>query len=290
MSGLEVAGLIIGIAGLVTVLREAHTLVKKHQERSLIRRVGLGSTASLARALDSGQLTLSSRYYGFRSAYGSPFEQGDEIAIRQLEQLLSQFERGLTAALKSAQLAGRINHPSDLVRVTITGRADSLRSLTDLAQRIAATQSIRAPSTYQSLRHPRQISYSNTSDSLGLPSTYGPLRRASQYKSVGELPRRRVRGRSRLTPSTTYNSSSGGSHSFQFSIDFPDTATNSFDDAQQPVGRNLSLLEQLINMRQEPVDMGPLGCDLCHRKFQKAHSLEQHRRSKGHLARERGEM
>lgn len=77
MSGIEVAGLVIGIAGLVTVLREAHTLVKKHQERSLIRRIGLGNTASLARALDSGQLTLASRYYGFRSAYGSPFEHGD---------------------------------------------------------------------------------------------------------------------------------------------------------------------------------------------------------------------
>lgn len=175
------------------------------------------------------------------------------------------------------------------MRVTITGRADSLRSLADLAQRIAATQSIRALSTYERLRRPSKISYSEPSNSLRLPSTYELLRRPRQFKSVEKPRTRRVYSRSPLTPSPTYNSSSGGSHSFQFSIDFPNTATNSFDDAQQPFGRNLSLQEQPIKMRVKPVNMGPLGCDLCQRKFHKEHSLEQHRKSRGHLARERGE-
>lgn len=90
MSGLEVAGLVIGIIGLVAVIKEANLQVKKLQQRRRIQTFGFsgGDTASLAKELQSSQLALTSRYNGFYDAYGRPFAQGD--GTKQIVKIIAE--------------------------------------------------------------------------------------------------------------------------------------------------------------------------------------------------------
>jgi len=79
MSGLEVAGLVIGAIGLVTIFKEAYTLVKAHRKRRRIRLFGFGvpDTTKLADEIYNGESALVTRYHGFHAAYGDAFARGD---------------------------------------------------------------------------------------------------------------------------------------------------------------------------------------------------------------------
>lgn len=72
LTGIEVAGLVLGVMGLVPMFKEAYKLVQARQQGSR------GSdTARLAEEVRNGETCLATRYQEFYRVYGEAFAKGD---------------------------------------------------------------------------------------------------------------------------------------------------------------------------------------------------------------------
>lgn len=79
MSGVEIAGLALGVAGvigLVPVFKEGYRLARSHRERRRIRLLGQ-STTKLENETHNGETMVANRYHEFYTAYGDAFARGD---------------------------------------------------------------------------------------------------------------------------------------------------------------------------------------------------------------------
>jgi hypothetical protein len=75
MSGLEIAGLVLGVMGLVPVFKEACSMVKKWRRRKFLK---AGSdSAGLANHLDESAVAIKDRYNEFYRLHGDAFARGD---------------------------------------------------------------------------------------------------------------------------------------------------------------------------------------------------------------------
>ncbi len=79
MSGAEIAGLVLGTAGLVPIFREGFRLVQSYRQRRRARLLGFmpPGTTALENETRNGETMIANRYEGFYAAYGDDFARGD---------------------------------------------------------------------------------------------------------------------------------------------------------------------------------------------------------------------
>ena len=79
MSGVEIAGLVLGAAGLVPVFKEGFKLVQSYRQRRRVRLLGFttSSSTALEKETRNGETIIANRYEEFYGAYGDAFARGD---------------------------------------------------------------------------------------------------------------------------------------------------------------------------------------------------------------------
>lgn len=79
MSGFEVAGLVLGIMGLVPIFKEGHRLVQSYRQSRRISLPGFMTPriTALEKETWNGGTAIETRYQGFVNAYGDAFASGD---------------------------------------------------------------------------------------------------------------------------------------------------------------------------------------------------------------------
>ncbi|KAK6351239.1 hypothetical protein TWF718_004409 [Orbilia javanica] len=140
MSGFEIAGLILGIAGLVPLLKEGYDMVKEYRQRKKSRLLESdSSTSELKDTLEDSSTALASRYKTLQSAYGKKFSNGDSIAHAQLSKIVIILQAEIITTLRAALMSGNLENPYHLTNVASQGRQDAIQALTQFAQRISTT-------------------------------------------------------------------------------------------------------------------------------------------------------
>lgn len=82
MSGIEIAGLVlgaVGLMGLVPIFKEGYLLAKSHRQQRHARLLAImdQNTATLENETQNGETMVESRYKGYYTAYGKAFARGD---------------------------------------------------------------------------------------------------------------------------------------------------------------------------------------------------------------------
>ncbi|KAF3935033.1 hypothetical protein ABW20_dc0104795 [Dactylellina cionopaga] len=140
MSGFEVAGLILGAAGLVPLFEKGYKMVRDYRKKKAAKNpTGANGASSLALSLQNSKSTLEDRYNGFYLSLGKAFATGDATSRDKLKDITILLQQELINVLQMALASGILN-TSNLSTITANGRDDALTTLSELAQRLTSSK------------------------------------------------------------------------------------------------------------------------------------------------------